>query len=543
MKKYFLIALATGLLLLPGTVLAFETNALVNWHAPYDTFYPGEFDQLAFDFSLITTSPDTVKAIGLRNLGDATYLGQIKTMSLWTDAGDLGFQGMGVDNYIGDFSFSSSQNSWYIENLNQAITEDLHFFVSIETFTIISKTGSVKLQLPFLDDKNYNNSFDVGDFGLFMDSGNNGPTDANLANGSAQVFSQLAFDQTGPTIVISNLNDGQVINSENFSLTGLIRDQGNHGVQSFAVKINDELLTIDNYDPTNYEWTYDWQAIADGEYTISVQAYDNWGNLGQTSPINLEVLKQALVVENSKISLNKAVISNDGLDAVTVKVVLRDTNMLPITNWSVDVEVPEHVFISNQGVSDANGELMFDLRATSSGIKKINILSQGKLIGSVEFNVVDTSLADLDIEYGSLIQASSNSVYYYANDGKRYVFPNERVYSSWYDDFSAVQTITDEELAKMPIGGNVTYKPGSKMVKITTDPKVYAIDQNGTLRWIETETLAIDLYGSNWAGLIEDVADVFFTDYQVGDSIKNANEYNPQNLIDSLTSINLDKEL
>src|SRR3990170_2304691 len=61
---------------------------------------------------------------------------------------------------------------------------------------------------------------------------------------------------------------------------------------------------------------------------------------------------------------------------------------------------------------------------------------------------------------GSLVKASLPAVYYVGGDGKRYVFPNEKTYKTWYADFSLVQTITDAELAAMAIGGNVTYKPG-----------------------------------------------------------------------------------
>ncbi|MEY4744266.1 MAG: hypothetical protein RL272_211, partial [Candidatus Parcubacteria bacterium] len=87
---------------------------------------------------------------------------------------------------------------------------------------------------------------------------------------------------------------------------------------------------------------------------------------------------------------------------------------------------------------------------------------------------------------GSLVKASLPAVYYVGQDGKRYVFPNEKTFKTWYSDFSSVVTITDSELAAMTIGGNVTYKPGTRMVKITTDPKVYAVDHNGMLRWVKT---------------------------------------------------------
>src|SRR5579859_1820865 len=99
---------------------------------------------------------------------------------------------------------------------------------------------------------------------------------------------------------------------------------------------------------------------------------------------------------------------------------------------------------------------------------------------------------------GTLIKGSLSAVYYCGADGKRYVFPNEKTYKSWYSDFSGVMTISDSDLASLQIGGNVTYRPGVKMVKITTDPKVYAVSKGGVLRPIADEATATALYGSTW---------------------------------------------
>lgn len=123
---------------------------------------------------------------------------------------------------------------------------------------------------------------------------------------------------------------------------------------------------------------------------------------------------------------------------------------------------------------------------------------------------------------GDLIKASGDAVYYYASDGKRYVFPNQTTYMSWYSDFSEVKTISDDELASISIGGNATMRPGTNLVKITTDPKVYAVTEGGTLHWVETEELANTLYGPDWADRIVDVPDSFFVNYTTGDSIDSA---------------------
>jgi hypothetical protein len=145
--------------------------------------------------------------------------------------------------------------------------------------------------------------------------------------------------------------------------------------------------------------------------------------------------------------------------------------------------------------------------------------------------------------FGDLIKASGPAVYYYGNDAKRYVFPNLNTYNSWYADFSTVKTITDTELASIVVGGNVTYKPGVKLVKIDSDPKVYAVDHGGTLRWVTTEALAISLYGANWAGLVQDVAVTQFLIYPKGSDINTTADYSPLAVRTAATSINVDKGL
>jgi len=118
---------------------------------------------------------------------------------------------------------------------------------------------------------------------------------------------------------------------------------------------------------------------------------------------------------------------------------------------------------------------------------------------------------------GDLIKMAGNaSVYYLGADGKRYVFPNSTTYFSWYTDFSGVVTIPAAELQSYPLGGNVTMRPGTLLVKITTDPSVYAVEPNGMLRKIQSEAQAAALYGTNWNKRVVDVPDAFFTNYTVG---------------------------
>ncbi len=125
------------------------------------------------------------------------------------------------------------------------------------------------------------------------------------------------------------------------------------------------------------------------------------------------------------------------------------------------------------------------------------------------------------IDSGELIKASGPAVYYYY-DGKRYVFPNEDVYFSWYENFDEVNMVTDETLASVQIGGNVTYKPASRLVKIVSDPKVYMVTEGNKLQWVQSEADAIAIYGNNWADEVRDVSDALFLDYTIGEPLEEA---------------------
>lgn len=147
------------------------------------------------------------------------------------------------------------------------------------------------------------------------------------------------------------------------------------------------------------------------------------------------------------------------------------------------------------------------------------------------------------ISPGDLIKcASTQAVYYFGPDGKRYVFPNEKTYFTWYTDFSGVKTISDKRCSTLPLGrSNVTYRAGVKMIKITTDPRTYAIEKGGMLRHVSTQQVAETLFGLNWKNKIDDVADAFFSNYKIGDPITDASQYNTANVLTATATIAQDK--
>jgi len=133
---------------------------------------------------------------------------------------------------------------------------------------------------------------------------------------------------------------------------------------------------------------------------------------------------------------------------------------------------------------------------------------------------------------------NSAAIYYLGVDGKRYVFPDEQTYFSWYRDFSEVEIISEEELSSHPLAANVTIRPGTKLIKIQTDPTVYAVEPGGTLKSIVSEENAASLWGADWATKVVDVPDSFFTNYTVCDPLTDG-EYPAGTLVKAAASPNV----
>ncbi len=155
-----------------------------------------------------------------------------------------------------------------------------------------------------------------------------------------------------------------------------------------------------------------------------------------------------------------------------------------------------------------------------------------------------STIAASALQSGDLIRGQTySSVYYYGADGMRYVFPNDKTYFTWYNNFIDVKWISDKDLATIQIGGNVTYKPGVKMLKINSDPKVYVVSSRGTLRAVDSEAIAKELYGNNWNKQIDDVPDGFFSNYQKGGTIELVSQFSVSGEKATAVDINMDKNL
>lgn len=137
-----------------------------------------------------------------------------------------------------------------------------------------------------------------------------------------------------------------------------------------------------------------------------------------------------------------------------------------------------------------------------------------------DLGIVATTIPSVCAAGGLVRTATSPAVYYCGADNKRYVFAQRSIYDTWFDNFDGVVVISPEDMASLPLGGVVRYRPGSTMVKLQTDPKVYAIAPGGALRWVADEKTAALLYGEIWNRHILDMSDAYFVNYQLGDKIE-----------------------
>ncbi|MFH1766573.1 MAG: hypothetical protein ABH826_00550 [Patescibacteria group bacterium] len=144
------------------------------------------------------------------------------------------------------------------------------------------------------------------------------------------------------------------------------------------------------------------------------------------------------------------------------------------------------------------------------------------------------------INPGNLIQGNFSTVYYYGADGNRYIFPDEATYFTWYDDFAEVKKIDNTTLGSIPLAGNVTYRPGTRMLKLINDPKTYVVEHGGTLRWLKTEIVAKSLYGDSWSTYVDDIPDAFFPYYNLGEPIEEPGDHDRGEQQSFAENINID---
>lgn len=149
-------------------------------------------------------------------------------------------------------------------------------------------------------------------------------------------------------------------------------------------------------------------------------------------------------------------------------------------------------------------------------MKKSLILAVFLLLGALSARTAQGAECPT-LKAGDLFKVPQHpAVYVVTKDGKRKYFPNSEVYSTWYENFSRVQTIDVVCAEQYSNAGGVNYRPGSRLIKSPFSSDVFIVGVNNIKHKVWNEAVAKTLYGENWMRLIRDVSDIFSVNYAGG---------------------------
>lgn len=244
-------------------------------------------------------------------------------------------------------------------------------------------------------------------------------------------------------------------------------------------------------------------------------------------------------------------IAADGTSAIAVTVTARDEagNVLSGRGVNVASNRPADVWNTTVGTTGETGSASFTIRSTLVGGSTLTAVIDGVALAAganVTFTAGSGGGGSL-FPAGTLLKLPCpatphafhpcRAVYYYGSDAKRHAFPNDKIYRTWYADFSGVQTISEAVMGTIPLGANVRYRPGVRLVKLPSVADVYGVERGGIIRPVASETVAAALYGSAWAGQVDDINEAFFFDYTVSSPINDASAYSPASATAGTTTI------
>jgi hypothetical protein len=262
----------------------------------------------------------------------------------------------------------------------------------------------------------------------------------------------------------------------------------------------------------------------------------------------------------STMTATPSIVESNGIAASQVTVTLRDANGAAVSGVSISPRTTLNgsVFAPVSAVSNASGIATFTFVSPMAGLATVTAIA-----GTVGLNDRPNVQFGVNVGTGGVVTPPSGSVghqgigvpafvpvstlrgtlikleddgdpkttidstvYYVGNDNMRHAFPDEKTYFSWYVDYVSVTLVSPSTMATIPLGSNVTYRPGVTMIKFPSDNKVYAVEGKRSLRWVTTGFLAQELYGSNWAKKINDISEAFAASYQYGSDITSAADFN-----------------
>lgn len=283
----------------------------------------------------------------------------------------------------------------------------------------------------------------------------------------------------------------------------------------------------------------------DGNYTVYAYCEDENGNWEYGTSRTVIVSEQS----SSNNSLDVPTISpSTTYEDSRTEFTVRPTSDYNVTNCWLYVDGDQVATMTEESTNRFTADYTFKNDGNYTVYAYCKDSSPAYVIGdSRTVRVSDQSYSYDDAEYGSLIKIpcgvyartseTCKAVYYYGSDGKRHVFANESVFFTWYTNFDDVVEVSQDFMSSLTIGKNVTYRPGSVVVKFDSSSKVYAIEADHTLRHYTTLSLLKSDYGNNWTDVLVKVPDALYSNYTIGSEIDNVRDYDRDDAYYSVNDI------
>jgi hypothetical protein len=515
-----------GLLLGGGSTFAAAPVFSFHQVAPSDYFYADTFDNLVLDFSVAPTASDVLSALVVKNEGLAASGKEISKLVFWQDDGDNRFEGFGRDTKVAEGIYDDNNYVWVFNNVNVLVAQDTRFFVSVETRRGGTNGKSFQFSVPAYFDSNNNGLYEPGDAGLFFLNNKHLPA-ITYANDQATTYRTASVDSFAPVTVFNNIHDGDTFYGYDFPylILGQSRDQGGSATAKVELCVNNTCNEVSNLGDNFSYWSYNWTGVEGQSYQMYVKSEDFNGNQFVGTPIAIKV-DQALYVSfsQSSIAFNKTTAAADGVKSVGIDVYVRDQNGDPIKGQLVEI-APQDTTTSVSvlaAYSNAAGLVHFD-----SGSSTVGTAVYYFYLNGVQFNknysvsFTENNAPDRTYLDGRFVKTKNlTAVYFLDKNNVRHAYPTQKVWESYFGkDFSFVETISTATMGSYDLGRNVPFKTGTLM-KIPSVNKVYRVENGAIIRWVKTEVVAKNLYGANWAQLVVDLPESFFTDYTEGTVIE-----------------------
>lgn len=551
--KYLLTILlalfATGYFILPAQASSLTTTVDNSIQV-----YQDDFDVMALDFVLAVDDQDTLTALTISLAGSARYNIEFYNLKLWADRGEAGFQGWGYDELV---SIASQEGGVFVfKNLAHAITQSEHFYVSLDTgLNFSEKTGQFIIDQP--KDTNGDGMWQVNETGIFLE--NEGViTEYNGQSFTRTIFFRDAFnDGLGPKGTFTDMSidpdDPTLIIDPDLPITfmGEARDRNAGQVKQVDLIINDVVHKANSSIANQTSWEYEYTPASTLETLImKISLLDTASNLYVTKPRYAILDTRMPNKEKTSMVISNTPVKANGSDMLEVGVILRDGISQVLRGRNLDVIIHKNGAnkTTSEVTTNTSGEVTLSNTFTESGTYMVDLYHRNILLKSQEVVILasDTVITPnpepvppqmTEIHVGDLIKASQDAVYYYSSLGKRHVFLSQPIYASWYgSDFSAVRTITDAELAAIPLGDSVAYRPGT-MLTAPSINEVYLVTPGRVLRHITTEAIAAEYFGQQWNTLIHDTSESLLFLYTIGDPIVTSSSVNVSQILSSPMTI------